>query len=212
MKTHDLISVLVADDMRADGRPSRGLAVSVASAGFVSLAMFALFVGPRGDIADAMTAPRFLLKPILTLALLAAAYGAVVRLSWPGLSLSRRKGALAVAPLLLALAVVVEMALVPPTLWADRMIGSNALLCLTLLPALSLGPLAIMLCALRDGASTRPAITGAFAGLAAAAIGATFYALNCDDDSPLFVALWYPMATLIVVAAGALSGKRVLRW
>jgi hypothetical protein len=38
------------------------------------------------------------------------------------------------------------------------------------------------------------------------------YASHCTDDSPLFVATWYPIATAVVTAAGALIGARVLRF
>ena len=44
------------------------------------------------------------------------------------------------------------------------------------------------------------------------AIAATFYASNCPDDSGLFVATWYPLATGIVVLAGYLIGSRSLKW
>ena len=46
----------------------------------------------------------------------------------------------------------------------------------------------------------------------AALSGATLYAFHCFDDSPLFVATWYTLATLVVTAAGALVGRRLLRW
>jgi hypothetical protein len=39
---------------------------------------------------------------------------------------------------------------------------------------------------------------------AAAGIAATLYAANCTDDSPLFVASRYPVATTIAAATGAL--------
>ncbi|WP_348647537.1 NrsF family protein [Rhizobium leguminosarum] len=41
---------------------------------------------------------------------------------------------------------------------------------------------------------------------------ATIYALNCFDDSPLFVATWYPHATALVATAGYFAGNRCLRW
>jgi len=65
---------------------------------------------------------------------------------------------------------------------------------------------------LRQGAPTRPGLAGAVAGLAASGIAATFYASNCTDDSPLFVATWYPIATAMVVVVGYLIGTRALRW
>ena len=53
---------------------------------------------------------------------------------------------------------------------------------------------------------------GDAAGRARKPLAATLYATNCTDDSPLFVAFWYSLATLIVMAAGALAGRRLLRW
>ena len=49
-------------------------------------------------------------------------------------------------------------------------------------------------------------------GLRAAGIAATFYATHCQNDSPLFLAAWYVLATLGVAAVGAIIGTRVLRW
>jgi hypothetical protein len=69
-----------------------------------------------------------------------------------------------------------------------------------------------LLFAMREGAPQNPGVAGALAGAVAAGIAATLYASNCPDDSPLFVASWYPLATLIVVAVGAAAGVRLLRW
>jgi hypothetical protein len=65
---------------------------------------------------------------------------------------------------------------------------------------------------LRHGAPTRPAVTGAIAGLMSAGLAATLYASHCTDDSPLFVATWYSIATALVAAIGALAGPRLLRF
>jgi hypothetical protein len=114
--------------------------------------------------------------------------------------------------LLLGAAVVVELTLVPADLWGTKLIGSNAMHCLTIIPLLSIAPLAALLFVMREGAPRNPGIAGALAGAAAAGIAATLYASNCPDDSPLFVASWYPLATLIVAAVGAFAGDRLLRW
>ena len=92
------------------------------------------------------------------------------------------------------------------------MIGVNSLKCLMLIPLLSIPPLIAMICAIRGGATRHPALSGALAGASAAGIAATFYASNCTDNSPLFVATWYPSATLIVVSVGAVVGRWLLRW
>jgi hypothetical protein len=56
------------------------------------------------------------------------------------------------------------------------------------------------------------ALAGAVAGLLSAGLAATFYASHCTDDSPLFVATWYTIATALVTAIGALAGSKVLRF
>jgi hypothetical protein len=66
--------------------------------------------------------------------------------------------------------------------------------------------------ALRTGASTRPTIAGATAGLLAGALGAAAYALACKNDGGLFVAIWYSASILIVAGLGAVFGRRALAW
>jgi hypothetical protein len=107
---------------------------------------------------------------------------------------------------------VVELLVLPVSQWTPRLVGHNARFCLTLIPLLSIGPLACLLAALREGAPSSPGLAGAVAGLAASGIAATFYAANCTDDSALFVITWYPIATLIVTTAGYLIGRKLLRW
>ena len=93
-----------------------------------------------------------------------------------------------------------------------RAVGGNSRVCLTAIPLMSLPLLAAALIGLRHGAPTRPAVAGAIAGLLSAGLAATLYASHCTDDSPLFVATWYTMATALVTAIGALAGSRVLRF
>ena len=93
-----------------------------------------------------------------------------------------------------------------------RLIGSNSRVCMTAIPLLSLPLLAAALIGLRHGAPARPAVAGAIAGLLSAGLAATLYASHCTDDSPLFVATWYTIATALVTAIGALAGSRILRF
>jgi hypothetical protein len=68
------------------------------------------------------------------------------------------------------------------------------------------------LIALRHGAPTRPALTGAVAGLMAGGLGAAIYAAHCIEDSSFFLATWYTLAIVGVTLVGALVGQRALRW
>jgi len=110
------------------------------------------------------------------------------------------------------LAVAVELVLVPEAAWRQRLIGSNSLICLPMVPILSLAPLAVVLWMLRRAAPASPVLAGAAAGFMAALSGATLYAFHCFDDSPLFVATWYSLAVLGMTAVGAWLGPKLLRW
>jgi hypothetical protein len=113
---------------------------------------------------------------------------------------------------LLAAGVVVELLVVPQNEWMSRLMGPTALHCTVTIPILAAPVLAALIIALRPGAPLYPALTGALAGAAAAGVGALVYASSCPGDSPLFVATWYPLATLICMGVGALAGRRFLAW
>ena len=108
--------------------------------------------------------------------------------------------------------VVVEALVVPPADWGTRLVGTNWIHCLTLVPLLAAPAFVVLMLAARDGASTAPARTGGALGIAAGAIGAFFYAANCTDDSPLFVATWYSLSIGATGLVGAVVGRRLLVW
>jgi len=186
--------------------------LALAAGAAVSFGLFVTTVGPRPNLLASLSSVRFDLKFADSLALALPSALLSLRLLRP----HARVGALALtflAPfLLLGVAVVAELMLVPPSLWGARLIGSNAVHCLVVIPLLSIAPLVALLFVMREGAPMSPRIAGGLAGAAAAGIAAMLYAANCPDDSPLFVASWYPLATLIVVALGAVAGARVLKW
>jgi hypothetical protein len=212
MRTEYLIHILVADLTASRTRLWQMLAGAMALGSLVAGILFLVWVGFRPDIMKAFETVRFLFKFVFTLSLVAAAAPLLLRLAKPGVSPGPWGWAWLAAPALLAIAVAVELVVTPASEWAARLIGSNARLCLTLIPLLSIGPLACLLLALRQGAPTRPGLAGAVAGLVASGIAATFYASHCTDDSPLFVATWYSLAIGIVVLFGSVIGSRYLKW
>lgn len=212
MKTEDLIKALSADN-RETAMPlgrSWGLALGVAIV--LAAAAFFSLLGLRPDFAAAAETVRFCFKFVVTIALALTAWRV-------GLALSRPEGVssggwwwLAIAPLLLLAAVVMEMMAVPDDQWMSRMVGSNMMVCMTFIPLIGLGPLAVFLAAIRYGAPTRPMLAGAIAGVLAGGVSATFYAAQCTDDSPLFVAAWYTLAIAVLALLGAVGGKVFARW
>jgi hypothetical protein len=212
MKTSDLIEALAADPRPQGLSLAVRFYIALGIGTAVSACLFMAIAGPRSNFAISLQSLRFDLKFIDTIALVLPA----ALLCWRLLRPDAAPGGLAMAflapLLLLAAGVVGELIFVPRDLWGARMVGTNAVHCLTIVPLLSMAPLAALLFVMRGGAPQSPRLAGALAGLASAGVAATFYAANCPDDSPLFVASWYPLATLIVVAVGAFAGDRLLRW
>lgn len=212
MDTNELIETLAADTRRnAIPLPAVWWGAVAIAISFAAVVFFAT-LGLRPDIAAAAETVRFPFKFLVTITLAASAFGCVRALSRPGVP-SRRGGAcLAAAPALIALAVVAELFVLPSNTWSATMIGTNSIVCLTYIPLIGLGPLAILLLALRHGAPTRPGPAGAVAGLLAGGIAATFYAAQCNNDSPLFVAVWYTIAIAGLAILGAVGARRFARW
>jgi hypothetical protein len=211
METETLVEALATDTV-VPWKLEQSIRIALIAGNVIAGITFFGGVGFRPDIAFAMGTTRFLVKFAVTLPLALAATAAMLRVAQPGASFGVRGWALALSPIILISAVLIELVTVPLPLWGSKIIGTHAQNCLTLIPLLSIGPLVCLLLALRKGASTRPALAGAIAGLAASGIAATLYATNCTDDSPLFVVTWYPLATGFVTLIGCLSGLRFLRW
>ncbi|WP_020186637.1 NrsF family protein [Methylopila sp. 73B] len=212
MKTSALIDALATDAGTPPARLEPAFAAGAAGAVVVAGLLFAATLGVRPDAAVALGAVRFPFKFAVTLAGAVGAAVLALRLARPGASLRPGVVALGVAVALLASGVAAELVATPRDAWASRLVGHNALLCLASVTGLALGPLALLLAALRRGAPASPRAAGAAAGLCAGAIAATFYAAHCVDDSPLFVATWYPLGLGLVSALGAAAGERALRW
>ena len=212
MKTDDLIAALAADAKSVDMPICRTLALAVFAGALGALLIFVLKIGIRPDFMAAFDNPRFVLKLALTLILFVAGLGLVWSVAKPGAVPHVWLVALATVPATLAVASLAEMVIVPPGEWEYRLLTPNWLVCVALIPLLAAAPLIALIVALRRGAPTNPVMAGAAAGLLAASIGATLYATHCQSDSPLFVAVWYVLATGIVTVTGALLGHRFLRW
>ena len=212
METHELIKALAADTRRP-GLPIKTVWWSTALfAVLVAGLVFAVLLGPRADIADAVQTVRFCFKFVVTIALAATAFGLVRLLSIPEVKPGNLLPYLAIAPALAFLGVIIELIVVPSGLWSTRLVGANSLVCLTFIPTIGVGPLMLFLLVLRYGAPSHPGLAGAVAGLSAGAIAATFYASHCTDDSPLFVVTWYPIAFAVLALVGSVSAHRIARW
>jgi hypothetical protein len=212
MDTEQLIRTLAADSPHRARPVGFVLALTLLAAAPISLVIFMAGLGVRPDVMTAMRNPFFDLKFVVTLALAISAMVVCLHLSRPEASLKGWGWLLLIPAGILAAGMASEMMLPQRLPMMTRLIGSNSRICMTAIPLMSLPILAGALIGLRHGATARPALAGAIAGLASAGLAATLYAAHCTDDSPMFVATWYSLATAFVVAVGALAGAKVLRF
>lgn len=212
MQTDDLIKALAADSATRQTPPRRAVVVALPAAILLAGILFAIFLGPRADIAAAFGTWRFLLKLAVTTLLLVSTIPVLLRLARPEVKPWPALAPLALAPLLLIAGIGAELMTTPAESWTTRAMGSNATVCLTIVPLLALTPLVVVFLALRNAAPASPALAGAAAGILAGAISATYYATLCTDDSPLFIATWYTIAIAGLAIAAAVAGRHVLKW
>jgi hypothetical protein len=212
MKTDDLIRALTSDLAPRGPSIETRFLVAFLPGVLVALVLFAVMLGPRADLALVASDTRFLFKFLVTLLLALCSALLVWRLVRPGAPARLQIAALALVPLVLAAGVLVELLVLPTPSWGARLIGSNGLVCLMSIPFFALPMLIAEILALRQGAPSRPTLTGVVAGLFAGGVAAAIYAAHCPDDSPLFIALWYSLGIAIAALAGGIAGRLALRW
>lgn len=191
--------------------PGRIAAVVILSV-VLPVAVFLLAFGLRPDLPLGWANPMVPFKTLLPLMVSALSLVLVLRLARPG----ARVGAPGWG-LLVPLAVAVVLWIVTYTLRAapERFaeVGPASLSeCLGAIMLLSVLPVAAIMRALRQGASTRPSLSGALVGLTAATGATAGYSLFCTQDNPLFFVSWYGVAILAVTIASAAVGRSALRW
>lgn len=211
MTTEDLIRALTADRHLGRNPKTSLLLAALFMTAFVATVFFAA-IGVRHDFDAALGTVRFLFKFVVVGPLAVAAIAVLSRSASPVRTLGWWGRLLAVPLALIAAGAVAELIVIPRSGWMVRLIGSNAVNCMTLIPLLAMAPLAVFIGVLRHGAPAHAGLSGALAGLAASSIAAIFYATNCFDDSPLFVITWYPLAIGSVMCLGYVAGRRYLQW
>lgn len=221
MKTDQLIAALAADGGRVRAGPAATLAAATAAGLAVAGVGFALGLGARSDLPAALLTWRLPAKILLVAAAFAIGFAATLRASRPvapgggrgaGPVLTARAVTMLAVATLGAAMLVAEWASTPAAEAMARLVGRNAAVCLVAIPSLAALPLALLLAALRRAAPASPVLAGGCAGATAAMLAAMLYALHCTDDSPYFVLVWYALAALPPIGAGALFGARALDW
>jgi hypothetical protein len=173
----------------------------------VAVAMVLVLVGLRPDLLAVEQRTAFAFKIASTLSLACGGFFLARRAVRPG-SAGLSLCALLPGVLLLAFRGATDRSGLPVMGHSDV----SAAVCVGTILMVSMPALWLILRVFRTGATTRPGIAGALAGLISGALGATAYTLGCINDAGLFIAIWYSAAILIMTGLGAAMGRRALAW
>lgn len=213
MSTDPLIDRL-ATDLRPVRRrtPWRDAAILLAL-GIIEVAWVVTTGLMRPDMPHAMHMPSFWWKTA-GLAAVSAISGVTALLSLSPTHSPRRGLCIVggVAFLMLGLGWMVDALQAGPVVLWHRLDPAHGLVCARKIVELSL-PVALALGLLaRRGASVDSRGTAWAAGIAASAFGALIFALACPFDDPLYLAVWYLSAGVVVTLATRLVLPLLTRW
>jgi hypothetical protein len=213
MKTDELIKMLSTNLEPVRGAELRNVVMTALAGGTV--VAFCLMLAIFGVPATTLGGEYFALKLLalaFTLGLVGAGANLLVRFARPGDP--GRRPLIPIGLLLLAmlLAGIVALLLAHPASWGGMVFGPQWAACLICIPLFAVAPFAALVWALRRGAPTGLARTGAIAGLIAGALGAAVFAIHHPGGSIPFIALWYGGPIVLCALAGAILGPRLLRW
>ena len=214
MQTDDLIRSLASGTLEPVGRRFAVTRITVSlalSAGVVAVAIMAS-IGLRHDLLAAMAGEMFWIKLGYVASILLVALPVGVAMRRPDADVSRAWLMLVVPFTLIMIGALVERAAQPVDLRIASMLGQSWRQCPLLIAGFSLPIFASLIFAFRRFATTRPAITGGFLGIASGAAAACLYCLHCPESSLAFVAIWYSLGVLLAGMIGFVTGSRLLRW
>ena len=213
MKTDDLISLLARQpDALPNTRPRRDVLLAGVVGLCAAFALMALLLGPRPNLAFVATTPLFWQKAGGLALLMVVAGVSAYRAGLPGRALRPVERLRWAVPAWFAVATLVTVATAPAgkALWLFY--SPTIVVCLTMIPALSVLPAVAMVWALRRAAPTDPARAARAVGWIAGATGALAYAFHCQADQPGYVLVWYGLAVATTVVLTQAIATRWLRW
>lgn len=213
MKTESLITFLASHAQPVERRHVE-LRFNAAHLSALTVVMLLTLstLGPRVDIASAARFSMFWWKLAYPAAVAICAWIALRRLGHPGVRLGRILWAIGATLFLVCAASAVVLSSAAPAQRGVLLLGQSAGACAAMIVGLSVPALAAALWAQRRLAPTRPAVTGAVAGLFAGACAAFAYALHCTEMALPFIGAWYTVGILLPAGVGAIAGPKILRW
>jgi hypothetical protein len=213
MKTDELVEMLSISAKPVDHATLvRTLSLAGAASGIAALVIACLVFGVRTDLMETRALTFLFVKLAFTVGIVGLASVYLTKLARPGGERRMQSFMIALPFLAIIALAAVSLGLAPRSHWDTMILGDEWLECLLSVPIIAVVPFAISIWAVRRGAPTDLARTGAVAGLVAGGVSAMAYALHCTDDSLPFVAVWYGGTIALCTLAGAALGPRLLRW
>lgn len=213
MRTDELIDMLASSPAPVSRHSIEQRFALAALAGLAgALALMLRFYGLRPDLAQTLAVPMFWGKLVFAAALVAGGVALLRRLARPGLSLEHTLALLALPLLAMWALALIALGHAEPGERLPMVFGTTWRSCPFNIAALATPALFAFLWALRGAAPTRPAWTGAGAGLLSGALAVLAYALHCPELEAPFLAVWYVVGMAIPTVVGAVLGPRLLRW
>lgn len=208
----DLLDRLAASAAPVRRVDERQFMAFVGVAGLLSALTVLLFIGPRADLGAVFMTPAFLWKFGAMALVAAVALPMLMASGRPG-ARPARVGRVVLATLAtLGLPLVYAVATQP---MAESMRGLEAtrgLACLGWTIIASVPVWLASLTWLRAAAPTNQERASWAAGLASAAVGASFFVLHCPYDDIVYVAVWYGTAIAGIAVVTRLVMPRLIRW
>lgn len=213
MKTDELVALLSTNPEPVDrGLVVRTLLIALGAGSILALGITIFGLGVRPDMMRSGALGFVVAKVSFAVGITSLALVYLAKLARPGGERKSRSYIVAVPFLVIVALAAISLGLAPSSHWDRMIVGDEWLECLVSIPAIAIIPFAVSIWAVRQGAPTNLARTGAFAGLVAGGVSAIAYALHCTDDSLPFVAVWYGGTIVLCTLAGAAMGPRLLRW
>lgn len=213
MQTEDLIARLSLNVSRVPRQAAlQRVGLALAVGGVVAFVALLLTLGLRPDLVAASATVPFWVKWVFTLSIALFAVVVLCRLGQPDLQVGWLWGGVAAPFLVVAMMSIGELGAAPAEMRAGLALGHTALTCPIAIVGFAAPAFAGLLWAFRRLAPTRPALTGAVAGLVAAAMGASVYAFACPEESATFMITWYTLGMGASAGIGAVAGRTLLRW
>jgi len=213
MKTDDLVALLAtrAEPVQRHAA-ARRLALALALGLPISIGVMALEYGVRRDLLQTLFWPMWWVKLLFPACIAVAGFVIVQRLARPGVRVRAAWLGVAVPVLLVWALGLLTWLMAPVDERAAMVWGQTWRTCAFNIALISVPVFVASLAALKSLAPTQPALAGAAAGAMSAGAGAAVYALHCPELAAPFLAVWYVMGMALPVVAGALVGRRLLRW